>query len=66
MAYFDLEKETESITDASPTGLSAILMQSPPSSDDKGVVAYASRTLTAVERHYSQTGKEALAIVLRS
>ena len=63
MAYFDPKKETELITDASPTGLSAILMQSPPGSDDKRVVAYASRTLTAVERRYSQTEKEVLAIV---
>ena len=63
MAYFDPKKETELITDASPTGLSAILMQSPPGSDDKRVVAYASRTLTAVERRYSQTEREALAIV---
>ena len=63
MAYFDPKKETELITDASPTGLSAILMQKTPDSDDRRVVAYASRTLTPVERRYSQTEKEALAIV---
>ena len=45
------------------TGLSAILMHKTPDSDDKWVVAYASRTLTAVKRQYSQTEKQALAIV---
>ena len=56
----------DKLEDASPTGLSAILMESPPGSDDKRVVAYASHTLTAVERCYSQTEKEALAIVGRA
>ena len=50
MAYFDPNKETEQITDASPTRLSAILMQRSPSSEEKRVVAYVSRTLTPVER----------------
>ena len=63
MAYFDPKKETELVTDASPTGLSAILMQNVPNSDEKRVVAYVSRTLTPVERRYSQTEREALAIV---
>ena len=51
------------MTDASPTGLSAILVQKSSASDDKRVVAYASRTLTPVEHWYSQTEKEALAII---
>ena len=63
MAYFDPSKETELITDASPIGLSAILMQRTSASDDRRVVAYVSRTLSPVERRYSQTEKEALAIV---
>ena len=62
-AYFDPKKETELITDTSPTGLSAILTQRSPSSEEKRVVAYVSRTLRPVERCHSQTEKEALAIV---
>ena len=42
MAYFDPCKETELITDASPTGLSAILVQKTPETTNRRVVAYAS------------------------
>ena len=63
MAYFDQSKETEVITDASPFGLSAILIQKTPGREDRKVVAYASRSLSDVESRYSQTEKEALAIV---
>ena len=63
IAYFDPSTETDLITDASPTGLSAILVQKTPDLDDRRVVAYASRTLSPVERRYSQTEKETLAIV---
>lgn len=63
MAYFDQSKETELITDASPLGLSAILFQKTPGTSDRKVVAYASRSLSDVETRYSQTEKEALAIV---
>ena len=63
LAYFDPHKQTELITDASPFGLSAILLQKSPGMDDRRVVAYASRSLSDVETRYSQTEKEALAIV---
>ena len=63
MAYFDQSKETELITDASPFGLSAILIQKTPGREDRKVVAYASLSLSDVESRYSQTEKEALAIV---
>ena len=63
MAYFDPTKETQLITDASPTGLSAILLQMTPDTKETRVVAYVSRTLSAVECRYSQTEREALAIV---
>ena len=63
MAYFDPAKETELVTDASPVGLSAILVQKCPKTKNRRVVAYVSRSLTDVESRYSQTEKEALAIV---
>ena len=63
MAYFDPNKQTELVTDASPSGLSAILMQNTPGMKDRRVVVYASRALTDVERRYSQTEREALAVV---
>ena len=64
MAYFNPTKHTELIVDASPVGLEAVLPQKTANSDEPmHVVAYASRTLTDVERRYSQTEREALAIV---
>ena len=62
-AYFDPDKPTEINVDASPVGLGAILAQTDPASGNKHVVAYASRSLTAVEQRYSQTEREALAVV---
>ena len=55
--YFDQEKETEVIIDASPVGVSAILTQ------DGKVVSYSSRALTDVEQSFSQTDREILAVV---
>ena len=63
MAYFDITKGTLVTVDASPVGISAILGQRVKGTDDYRVVAYASRAFTAVERRYSQTEREALAIV---
>ena len=63
MAYFDQQKETELITDASPVGLSVILFQKTPGQSNRKVVAYASRSLSDVESRYSQMEKEALAIL---
>ncbi len=62
MTYFDIEKDTYLIADASPIGISAILAQSSKDEPQK-VIAYASRALTPVEGRYSQTEKEALSIV---
>ena len=61
LAYFDKNAKTQVIADASPVGLEAILIQE--QYGTKRVVAYASRSLTEVERRYSQTEKEALGLV---
>ena len=61
MAYYDKNAPTEVVTDASPVGLGAILVQ-----EQQGVkraIAFANRSLSEVERRYSQTEKEALAVV---
>jgi len=63
MGYFDLSKDTYVTVDASPVGVSAILTQCAPGSNDHKVIAYASRSLSTVESRYSQTEKEALSIV---
>ena len=57
LAYFDLNKHTEIHTDASPVGISAVLSQ------NGRIVQFASRALSAVEQRYSQTEREALAII---
>ena len=63
MGYFDINRDTFITVDASPVGISAILSQSTPGSDDYTVIAYASRALSDVEKRYSQTEKEALSII---
>ena len=63
MAYFDVNKQSSITVDASPVGISGILSQKSHDSEDYRVVAYASRALSAVEKRYSQTEKEALSIV---
>ena len=52
-AYFDPEKETT----INPVGLAGILMQ------QKQTIASGSRSLTPVKKRYSQTEREALAVV---
>ena len=64
MNYFDISEKTHVVVDASPVGLSAILDQTPPGKDTPpSIIAYASRALTPTEQRYSQTEREALAIV---
>ena len=58
MPYFSLHKETKLIVDASLVGIAGILVL-----DDQRI-AYGSRALSDVESQYSQTEREALAVVL--
>ena len=61
LGYFDSTAKTRVITDASPVGLGAVLVQV--QNGVERVICYASRSLTEVEKRYSQTEKEALGIV---
>ena len=61
LAYFDQNAPTQVIADAGPVGLGAVLVQK--QQGQHRVISYASRSLTDVERRYSQTEKEALALV---
>lgn len=61
LAYFRTNCRTRIVADASPVGLGAVLTQQ--HGETWRVVSYASRSLTDVERRYSQTEKEALALV---
>eukprot|EP00794_Sanderia_malayensis_P000683 gene683-biopygen1108 len=63
MAYFDSRQESYLAVDASPVGLCGILSQREKDGSDCKVIAYASRTLSDIERRHSQTEKEALGIV---
>ena len=55
--YFDTGKNTEIVVDASPVGLGTILGQA------NSPVEFASRALSLTKSRYSQTEREALAIV---
>ncbi|KAK3722797.1 hypothetical protein QZH41_007484 [Actinostola sp. cb2023] len=61
LGYFDKDAPTQVDADASPVGLGAILTQH--QKDGPRVISYASRSLSDTERRYSQTEKEALALV---
>ena len=57
IAYFDPNKDTNILVDASPVGLGAVLTQ------NGKILCYASRALTGVEQRYPQTEREILAVV---
>ena len=61
LAYFDKDMSTRVIAAASPVGLGAVLVQV--KNGESRAVCYASRSLSQVERRYSQTEKEAPALV---
>ena len=56
MSYFNPQKQTEIIVDASPVGLGGLLVQ------EGNVLGYASPALSDVEGRYSQTEREMLAV----
>ena len=63
-AYFDKTWDTEVHVDASPVGLSAVLVQvDPDNKSERRFVMVTSRQLTDVEKRYSPFEKEALAAV---
>ena len=62
MAYWRPDAKTRLTTDASPVGLGAIIEQQQVDGEFRPI-AYASRSLSDVERRYSQTEKEGLGIV---
>ena len=62
LACFRLNSPTYVITDASPVGLGAILLQDQTNGERKPI-AYISRSLTPTERRYSQIEREALGCV---
>lgn len=62
LGFYNTHDRTAVISDASPTGLGAMLVQT----DDLGrdrVISFASKSLTATEKRYCQTEKEALGLV---
>jgi len=61
MAFFDKDAETQVIADAGPVGLGAVLIQI--QDGEHRMICYASWSPSQVERRYSQTEKEALALV---
>ncbi len=62
LRYYSIGKPTELLVDASPIGLCGILTQLNPDGS-KNIISFASRSLTSVESRYSQTEREALAII---
>ncbi|KXJ27479.1 Retrovirus-related Pol polyprotein from transposon 17.6 [Exaiptasia diaphana] len=61
LTFFDRHAHTRVIADASPVGLGVVLTQE--QDGETRAVCYASRSLSSVERRYSQTENEALALV---
>ncbi|XP_038049667.1 uncharacterized protein K02A2.6-like [Patiria miniata] len=60
-SYYDPDKATQLIVDASPVGLGAILAQTD-KDGNQSIVGLASRSLTPVEQRYSQIESEALSV----
>ena len=62
MSYYDPSLNSLIITDDSPVGISAILLQQSSDSSYR-IIAYSSRTHTPTKQNYSQLERECLATV---
>lgn len=62
LVHYDLQKDIIVSADASPYGVGCVIAHVYPDGTERPI-EYASRTLTAPERNYSQLDKEALSIV---
>uniref|UniRef100_A0A1L8DIS4 RNA-directed DNA polymerase n=3 Tax=Nyssomyia neivai TaxID=330878 RepID=A0A1L8DIS4_9DIPT len=62
LSFFDNLRRTRVIADASPVGLGAVLVQFD-SKEIAHIIAYASKSLSKIEKKYCQTEREALALV---
>lgn len=65
LGFYDKNPETTLVTDASPVGIAAVLIQHQNVKGEKQpiIIKYISKALSPTEQRYSQTEKEALAIV---
>ena len=63
IGYFDENKQTIVYTDASPVGISCILLQKNPGTEAAKIISYSSRALSPAEQKYSQIERECLSIV---
>ena len=63
LAHHQQEKPLILTADASPYGVAAVLSHPDPQTGADRPIAFASRSLTAAERNYSQLDREALAII---
>lgn len=61
LGYFDISDRTQLVADASPVGLGAVLIQI--NKQGPRIIAYASKSLSDVEKRYAHIEKEALALV---
>lgn len=62
LSYFEVNAPTIVIADASPVALGSVLVQREKNGDPV-IICFASKSLTDVERRYSQTEKESQALV---
>ena len=62
ISYYDEKSDLFLYCDASPVGISSILLQKTPGKHDMNVIAYCSRALNEVEQRYSQIERECLSV----